>query len=62
MTTNDINRVDVSFHPLFHFRNQIPTEIHLIYFLFLESVQEQLGEAEGQGLRAAFRLSVYSHR
>lgn len=30
--------------------------------VFLESVQEQLGEAEGEGLWAALGLPLYTHR
>lgn len=31
-------------------------------FFLLESVQEQLGEAERKGFRAAFGLALYTHR
>lgn len=36
-------------------------QIILLFVYFLESIQEQLGEAEGKGLRAEFGLSLYTH-
>lgn len=36
--------------------------IEIFLFPFVESVQEQLGEAEGEGLWAAFGLALHSHR
>lgn len=35
---------------------------HFFSTFFLESIQEQLGEAERKGLRAAFGLTFYTHR